>query len=292
MSTAKSGREVILCGGAIDTPRLLLLNGIGPAKELEALDIPVVKDLPGVGKHLQDHVMTFLGAEVDGSQNDRYALEGNAELVAEAEALYKKDQTGAFAVHHSSIWGGFLKLPDVESYPEFQALDAETQNFLRKDKVPSYELIGNCLLPPGIECEKGNTYVVAIAFLMNPQSEGSVTLKSKNPQDNPIIDVAYLSHPYDFRVHRESIRATWNLVYENPALKKDIKKTFLGPASLSDEDIDAYMKGGATTVWHANGTVKMGKSGDEGACVDSRFRVFGVEGLRVADLSVCPLTTK
>ena len=236
--------------------------------------------------------MTFLGAEVDGSHNGRHAFGSNEELVAEAQALYKKDQSGPFSVHHGSLWGGFLKLPDLESYPEFQALDAETKEFLSRDTVPTYEMIGNCLLPPGIVVDKGNSYLMSIAFLMNPQSSGSITLKSKNPQDTPIIDLAYLSRPYDRRVHRESIRKTWNIVFENAATKKHVKKQLLGPASLSDEDIDAFMKDGATTVWHANGTVKMGKKGDEGACVDSGFRVYGVEGLRVADLSVCPLTPK
>jgi choline dehydrogenase-like flavoprotein len=289
---AKSGKEVILCGGAIDTPRLLLLNGIGPASELEELGVPVVKDLKGVGKHLQDHVWTVLAVEVDGRQNDRYALESDPDKIAVAQALYKKDQSGPFALAHSSLWGGFLKLPDLESYPEFQSLDTGMKKHLRNDKVPTYELIGNCALLPGLKCQPGNSYLSAGAFLMNPQSEGSVTLKSKDPKDSPVIDVAYLSHPYDHRVHRESIRAVWNLLFEHADTKKAIKGKLFGPESLSDEDIDAHMKNAANTVWHANGTVKMGKSDDEGACVDTRFKVFGIDGLRVADLSVCPVTTK
>lgn len=185
-----------------------------------------------------------------------------------------------------------MKLPDLESYPEFQALSKETQEFLTRDAVPTYELIGNCMLVPGLEIQKGSSYISAVTFLMNEQSEGSVTLRSSNPDDRPVLDVAYLSHPYDRRVLRESIRETWIKVFENPEIKKDIKKKLLGPESLSEEDIDAYMKDAAGTVWHANGTVKMGKKEDESACVDTSFRVYGVEGLRVADLSVCPLTTK
>ncbi|KAF2688261.1 GMC oxidoreductase [Lentithecium fluviatile CBS 122367] len=287
---ATTSKEVILCSGSFDTPRLLLLNGIGPAKELEALNIPIIKDLPGVGKHLHDHVMTFLIVEVDGSNNDRYAFESNEELVTEAQAMYKKDQSGTFALHHGALWGGFLKLPGLEQYEEFQALDQQTQEFLSRETVPAYEFIGNCLLLPGLEVQKGNSYISAIAFLMNAQSEGSVTLRSSDPQDKPVVDVAFLTHPYDRRAHREGIRATWTKLFENPVIKKDIKKKLLGPESLSDEDIDAFMKDAATTVWHANGSVKMGKKADDQACVDSRFRVYGVEGLRVADLSVCPLT--
>jgi choline dehydrogenase-like flavoprotein len=147
-------------------------------------------------------------------------------------------------------------------------------------------------LPPGLECEKGNTYLTSFAFLMNPQSEGSVTLKSNNPQDNPVIDLAYLTHPYDRRVFRELIRATWKLVYESPATKKVVKRQLLGPTSLSDEDIDEFATTTGSTVWHAVGSVKMGKGDDQRACVDSKFKVYGIEGLRVADLSVCPVITR
>ena len=130
-----------------------------------------------------------------------------------------------------------------------------------------------------------------IAFLMNPQSEGAVTLRSSNAADKPLIALNYLTHPYDARVFREAIRSTWRKLVENPTIAPWVGKTLCGPKSLSDEDVDAFARDNATTVWHANGTVKMGKEGDEGMCVDSGLRVKGVEGLRVVDLSVAPLTT-
>lgn len=126
---------------------------------------------------------------------------------------------------------------------------------------------------------------------MNPQSEGSVTLRSKNASDKPVIRLNYLTHPYDIVLFRESIRNTWSKIVLNPRIAPSVRKTITGPASLSDADIDAFARDNAGTVWHANGTVKMGKEGDEKACVDSSGRVFGLQGLRVADLSVCPLTT-
>ncbi|KAJ4368394.1 hypothetical protein N0V83_006751 [Neocucurbitaria cava] len=292
ISTASATKEVILCGGTMDTPKLLLLNGIGPRAELEALGVQVKQDLPGVGKNLQDHVMTFMSVEVDGKSNDRYSFESNAALVAEAEKAWAQDQSGAFALHQSAVWGGFLKLPALDTYPEYRALPREHQAFLSKAAVPAYEFCSNALLwPPGAQLEPGNTYVTFLAFLMNPQSEGSVTLKSSDPEDKPVIKLNYLTHPYDARVMREAIRETWTLIAENPSIKPTIRKTLCGPASLLDEDIDAFIRATAGTVWHANGTVKMGREGDEMACVDWRFRVRGVKGLRVADLSVCPLTT-
>jgi choline dehydrogenase-like flavoprotein len=267
------------------------LNGIGPAKELEALDIEVTKDLPGVGKHLLDHVLTFLSVETDARQNDRYAFESNEMMIAEAKALWHKDRSGNFALHNSVLWGGFLKLPGQEHYPEFKSLDKDWQEFLSKKTVPSYELAGSALLwPPGTVLPEDSSYITAIAFIMNPLSEGSVTLRSANAEDKPIINLAYLTHPHDRRVMREAVRETCSKIFENPDVKQHIKRQICGPASLSDADIDKFIREAAGTAWHANGTVKMGNNNDPSACVDSRFRVRGVEGLRVADLSVCPLT--
>lgn len=290
---ATTRKEVIVCGGSIDTPRLLLLNGIGPKSELEELGIKVVKDLPGVGKQLRDHVMAFLSMEVDGSQNDRYSFETNANMLAEAKAMWEKDKSGTFALHHGVLWGGFLKLPGLEEHPEYQDLSKEWQEFLSKDTVPAYEFIGDCLLwPPGTQLAEGNTYMTAAAFLMNAMSEGSITLRSADPEDKPVIDLAYLEHPYDRRVMREALRETYKKLFENPEIKKDIKRQLFGPKSLSDSDIDEFLREAASTVWHMHGTAKMGKAGDTLACVDPSFRVYGIEGLRVADLSVCPLTPK
>lgn len=289
---ASSKSEVILTAGAIDTPRLLLVNGIGPKEELEALGIECKVNLPGVGKHLQDHVLAFMTVEMEGSSNDRYAFESNAKLVAEAEEAWAKDQSGAFALTHSVMWGGFLKCPDLEQWEEYKTLPADQREYLSRPTVPTYEFINNCLLwPPGTQLGEGNTYMTCIAFLMNPQSEGSVTLRSKKAQDKPVIKLNYLTHPYDAKIFHEAVRDTWQKIVENPTISKSVIRTIAGPKSTSDADIDAFILDNASTVWHANGSVKMGRKDDSLACVDSDFRVRGVQGLRVADLSVAPLTT-
>lgn len=287
-----ANKEVILSAGAIDSPRLLLVNGIGPKAELESVGVAVKKDLPGVGKHLQDHVLAFMSVEVDGALNDRWAFESDEKLLGEAAALWEKDKTGAFALQQSCLWGGFLKHPELSSFPEYAALPAATQQFLAKDDVPTYEFINNCLAwPPGIQVEKGNSYMTCIAFLMNPQSEGTITLRSSDPNEKPIINLNFLTHPYDARVMREAVRSVWEKITHNEVLKASIKRTLCGPASLSDDDVDAFVRDNAGTVWHANGSVMMGKDGEKGACVDKDYKVIGVKGLRVADLSVCPVTT-
>jgi choline dehydrogenase-like flavoprotein len=290
-NSALSRKEVILTAGAIDTPKLLLLNGIGPKSELEAHSIEVNNDLPGVGKRLNDHVLTFLTAEVDGSFNDRYAFESNPDLLSEADNHWKRDQTGAFALQQSSLYGGFHKVPGLHDTEDFKALPRDFQTYLNKPAVPDYEFITNLpLWPPGTKISDGNTYMTTFPFLMNPLSEGSVTLRSANVSDKPVISFNYLTHPYDILCFREAIRATWTKLMQNPYIKSSVRKEMLGPKSMSDEDIDEYARQTAGPVWHANGSVRMGKK-EDGACVDSAGRVFGVRRLRVADLSVCPVLT-
>jgi choline dehydrogenase-like flavoprotein len=289
---AMASNEVIICGGSIDTPKLLLLNGIGPRSELEALSIDVKVDLPGVGKQLKDHVLTFMTVEVSGSINSKYAFDNNPGLIASAQESWTKDQTGAFALQHSSLWGGFLKLPDLESYEEYSALPPDVQDFLSKDQVPAYEFINNSILwPPGTQLDEGNTYMTFLAFLMNPQSSGSVTLRSANASDKPIITLNFLTHPYDVRVFREAIRNTWQKITGNSVVAPHIVRTILGPKSMEDAELDRFARENASTVWHACGTCKMGREEDAEAVVDREFKVRGAEGLRVVDMSVAPVTT-
>ncbi|KAG9194759.1 hypothetical protein G6011_04794 [Alternaria panax] len=289
---AMANNEVTICGGSIDTPKLLLLNGVGPRSELEALGINVKVDSIGVGKHLKDHVLTFMTVETSGSINSRYAFDSNAELVAAAQESWTKDQTGAFALQHSSLWGGFLKLQDLESYEEYLALPPDVQEFLSRDQVPTYEFINNAVLwPPGTQLEEGNTYMTFLAFLMNPQSSGSVTLRSANASDKPVITLNFLTHPYDARVFREAIRNTWEKMTGNSVVAPHIVRTILGPKSMDDADLDRFARENASTVWHACGTCKMGREEDAEAVVDREFKVKGTEGLRVVDMSVAPLTT-
>jgi choline dehydrogenase-like flavoprotein len=291
-TSAYAKKEVIICGGAIDSPKLLLLNGIGPKAELEALGIDAKVDLPGVGKQLHDHLLTFMTVEVSGSINDRYFFETNEKLVKEAEEAWKLDHSGAFALQNSVLWGAFLKLDGLEEMEEYKALPQDVQDFLSRDAVPHYEFINNALLwPPGTKLGVGNTYLTFIAFLMNPQSRGSVSLSSSSPADKPVIQLNYLTHPYDRRVMSHAIKQTWSKITSNPVVAPHIVKTIVGPKTLEDGDVEEFMREHVNTVWHAGGTCRMGKQGDEGAVVDSDCRVFGVEGLRVVDMSVAPLST-
>jgi choline dehydrogenase-like flavoprotein len=231
-------------------------------------------------------MLAFHTVEVNGTINDRTTFESDTAALELAAAHWDHDQSGAFALHHSTLYGGFHKLPGLEDSKEYHDLPDDVREFLAKDKVPHYEFVSNGLLyPPGTPITPGNSYMTFIAVLLNPQSEGSVTLRSSNAADKPVIQLNYMTHPYDRIAFRQAIRATWEKLVENPGIKPHVRKTLLGPKSLSDADIDAFVGDNAGTVWHANGTVRMGE------CVDSAGRMYGVKGLRVADLSVCPVVT-
>ena len=260
--SATCTKDVILCGGSIDTPRLLLLNGIGPSAELEALDIQVFKDLPGVGKNLADHLVVFASCEVDGSLNDRCIFEGDEATVAEAKAQWTKDKSGAYTTYGSELWGGFLKLPQLQDYEEFKALPSEEQEFMNREAVPTYEMAANpgCW-PPGAVLSAGNTYLTATVYMMNTQSRGSIALRSRDPKDFPLIDLGFFSHPYDRRVLRESYRETWRKVYDNPLVKPKVVRRLFGPESLSDDDIDEFLGENTISVRQKKRNGEDGKSG-------------------------------
>ena len=236
-SIAMSKKDVIISAGAFDSPKLLLLNGIGPADELAAHNINVVHDLPGVGKNLQDHLLVFLPMEVDPSLTDKHAFESDAAGIAQAQEQWLKDQTGPFTLHNSTMFGGFPKLPRLEDSAEFKALDKDLQKYLSKPTVPSYEILGNApLAPPGFQLAADSAFLTLVAFLMNPQSRGEVTLRSTDPRDAPVIDPKYMEHPFDRKAILEIIREVVTYVQESD-LKKYFKRFILGPASTSDEDI-------------------------------------------------------
>jgi choline dehydrogenase-like flavoprotein len=126
---------------------------------------------------------------------------------------------------------------------------------------------------------------------MNPLSKGTVTLSSSSPSDSPIIDPKLASHPYDRRVMIEGYKRVLDLL-QAPILKKDTVRLVGAPEGRSDEEIWEYCKGTIGSSWHMCSTVRMGKQGEEGACVDTSFKLNGVGKLRVVDLSVIPLLPK
>jgi choline dehydrogenase-like flavoprotein len=284
-----ASKEVILCAGAVDTPKLLLLSGIGPAKELESLDINVINDIPGIGKNLQDHCGVFITDIVDAAMSSRAPFIHDDALMDEARKQWGKDRTGPLSVHFSSLCAAFLKQEHLYNTPEFQTLSDATKSYLQRPTIPALEIVfDGPPFPLDHVFEKGTTCFSRAVILEHPESRGSVTLASKNPSDPPLVDINYLDHPFERLSLIDAIREARKL-FEKSSLSKYHIKPLLVPTDDSDEAIWEFIKLNILPIWHAGGTVVMGKANDPMACVDVDMKLRGMQNLRVADMSVAPV---
>jgi choline dehydrogenase len=259
---ARASREVILAGGAVNSPQLLLLSGVGPADELRKMGIAVRADLPGVGKNLQDHLVMVVEYEC----TKPITLE-TAETIPNFLrflALGRGPLTSN--VGEASI---FTKTLKEAPSPDLQIIFA-----------PAYYRNHGFNPPPGHRYSIGPT-------LLSPHSRGSITLRSKDAFDAPIIRANYLDDVADLRVLVEGIKLARKIGEARAFAAYRRVETFPGSSVTSDEAIAEKVRSTAETLYHPVGTCKMGP--DPMAVVDSRLRVREVEGLRVADASVMPV---
>jgi choline dehydrogenase len=258
---ARANREVILCGGAINSPQLLLLSGIGPAADLKALGLEVVADLPGVGQNLQDHLAT--GVLYHSKQPVTLA---NAEKLGNV-VNYLLFRKGPLT---SNVAEGvvFLKTRPDLMVPDIELLFA-----------PSF------FLEHGFANPEGHGFTIGVV-LLHPESKGSLKLRSTNPTDAPAINPNYLANENDVKVMLEGLR--WaRKIAQSKALDAYRGEEFMPGAGVqSDADLTEFLRSRAETLYHPVGTCKMGE--DPQAVVDPELRVRGVEGLRVVDASVMP----
>ena len=256
--------EIVLSGGAVNSPKLLLLSGIGPADELRALGIDVVHDLPGVGKSFQDHMDVYLTAET-------------------APVSYNGEDRWHRAVVHGLQYLLFKTGPVT-------ACVAEAGCFLRShDEVRSPDIQIHCL--PAFVVDHGrqrfNGHGVTINTCnLRPRSIGSVTLRSADPLDPPAIDPNFLADPYDWEISIEGFKRGREIL-SAPSFAPLIKREHMpGVDVRTDEAIRDYIRHWAKTDYHPVGSCKMGV--DDMAVVDTQLRVHGLEGLRVIDASIMP----
>lgn len=266
-------------------------SGIGPAAELTKFNIPVIQDLPAIGQGLKDHPFTTLLVTRNPETNDRNAFFQSPEAMSAAMEQWNEDGTGPWARYGSQLGSGWFKSDRITASEEFKALPTDVQDFLNRETIPHYELASGLPLHMHVpQMFQDYSYICLAVFLMNQQSKGEVRLQSSNPDEPLLFDPHFLEHPYDQRACIEIYRHLLELT-EHPAFAKDTIATAIGPASKSDEDILQFWKDNVASSWHMTGTVKMGKDASKDAAVDNAFRVFGVNGLRVADMSVVPVMT-
>ena len=284
--------EVVLSAGALNTPKILLLSGIGPASELEKHSIPIRLHLPAVGRGLQDHhhiIPTWIRAP---HTTERHTFYRSPSLQAAARAQWDTDGTGPLSEISCVLPTGFFKSDAVYQSEEFKALPEERQRHLLQPTVPLYEIILNGpvaeqLSSPSTAQPLANVFI----FVLSPENSGTVTLSSSDPADPPLCDPRFFSNSFGRRVAIEATRETM-AVTQSAKFQKDTVGLLHGPKSMSEEDILAYWRETTDSTWHMCGTVRMGRKGEETAGVDRNFRVLGTEGLRVVDVSVTPILPK
>jgi choline dehydrogenase len=264
--TVRAAREIILCGGAINSPQLLLLSGVGPAAQLAAFGIPVVHALPGVGQSLQDHYSAPIKLKA------RLPVTVNDVMLSNAKKL--KAGLEYYVFHRGPL--AMISSP--------AALFARTRPELASPDV-------KCSISPfsaerpqdGLHKWSGFTM---IAYQLRPDSRGEIKLRSADPADPPAMQPNYLSAETD----QQTIVAGLKLCREilaQPQMERFIASEFLpGPEVRSDDELLDFARRRGGTVYHPTSTCKMGI--DPLAVVDPELRVHGTQGLRVADASVMP----
>jgi len=271
--SARSRSEIILAAGAIGSPHLLLLSGIGPVPQLAKFGIPVLLDRAGVGANLHDHLQLRLIYKVSGVKtlNETYAKLFNRLTMGIDYALRRR---GPMTMSPSQL-GAFTR----------SDLTQDRANIQYHVQPLSLDKFGEPLHPfPAFTASVAN---------LRPTSRGALTLKSADPAQPPAIAPNYLSTPEDRRVAADSIRVTRRIVAQ-PALQKYAPVEFLPGASARDDDEVALEKAAGdigTTIFHPVGTARMGRDDDVRAVVDARLRVIGIDALRVIDASVMPSIT-
>jgi choline dehydrogenase len=269
--TAHAGREVILAAGSIGSPQLLQLSGVGPRDLLDKHGIAVVKELPGVGENLQDHLQIRAVFKVKGVTTLNTLASswwGKARIGLE----YVMSRSGPMSMAPSQL-GAFTR-----SSPEF-----EWPNIEYHVQPLSLDAFGEPLHPfPAFTASVCN---------LKPTSRGSVRIRSNRFEDAPLIAPNYLSTPEDRKVAADSLRVTRRICAQ-PALAKYAPQEWKpGPQYQSDEDLAKLAGDIATTIFHPVGTTKMGTDDDPMAVLDSHLRVRGIERLRVVDAGAMPTIT-
>lgn len=266
----RAEREVILAASSLNSPKLLMLSGIGPGKHLAEHGIEVIADRPGVGANLQDHLEVY----VQYASKQPITLFKHWNLVSKtvigAQWLFTRQGLGASNNFESC---GFIRSRAGISYPDVQ-----------------FHFLPMAIRYDGKMPAEGHGFQAHVGPMRSP-SRGSVTLRSGDPEAFPVIRFNYMSTDQDWEEFRTCLRFTRE-IFEQPAMAPFVKHEIQpGPALHSDDELDGFIREHAESAYHPCGTCRMGRADDPKAVVDPQGRVIGVERLRVADSSVFPRIT-
>ena len=262
-------KEVILTAGAVGSPKLLMLSGIGPAKHLREVGGSVVHDLPGVGQNLHDHFSTDVTWVLNGPHSyDKY------------KKLHWKLAAG---IQYYAFGSGPVASNIVEA-------GAFWWGNRRQEKTPDlqFHFLAGAGVEKGVGDVPGGNGATCNSYFTRPRSRGAVTLRSSNPEDAPIVDPNSFAEPYDLERHIEALKITQE-VGRTRAMRRFVSaEHFPGPVCKSKQDYIEMSRASARSSYHPVGTCKMGSSRDEMAVVDPQCRLHGIDGLRVCDSSIMP----
>ena len=262
-------REVILCGGAINSPQLLLLSGIGPKADLEKLDIDVVADLPGVGSNLQDHLEVYIQYASKQPVSIGPWLKHRHKPRIGAEWLFLRSGVGS-SNHFEA--GGFIRSNDRVDYPN-----------------EMFHFLPIAIRYDGSQPAAEHGYQVHIGPMYS-DVRGTVTLKSRDPFQHPALRFNYLSTENDRREWIEMVRAARHILNQPAFDVFNAGEISPGPSVETDQEILDWVAADAETALHPSCTAKMGND-DDGVLDPTSLRVHGVDGLRVVDASAMPYIT-
>jgi choline dehydrogenase len=266
---ARAEREVILAGGAYNSPQLLMLSGVGPADELAEAGVKPLHDLPGVGRELQEHPSTGVAYAANGP----IAFESQLRFDRLALSVIEWALAGTGPVSRMPVSAmAFLKTREGLERPDVQFLFSP----VAMDARVWFPLV-----------RKGCGHTLSLAgTLSRPESRGWVRLRSADPADPPRIQLNLFAEPADLATLRRAIRFLRDFFAEGPAARLVSLERVPGPGAQTDADLDAYLRATATTAHHPTSTCAMGTG--EHAVVDAELKVRGIEALRIADASVMP----
>ena len=263
---ATATREVLVSAGAIGSPRLLMLSGIGRGDDLKALGIDAVHDLPGVGRNLQDHVDVYVVSECRGDFSyDKLPRPHRMLWAALHYILFRQGPIASTLIDAGGFW-----------YADRQA--------------PSPDIQMHFVLGSGLEhglAKLKNAGVTLNSCFVRPRARGTVTLRDADPRTPPVIDPNYWGDPYDREMSIRGFRLAREIMAQEAFRPFIMAERYPGPDTRSDAEIAAYARNAAKTDYHPVGTCKMGS--DDMAVVDPALKVRGLDGLRVIDSSVMPL---